>query len=300
MRQPLRRTLPIDRSPEWSTFAAAPGFGTTHGRIYAVGDIHGHAEILEQMLAAIERDFTDHPATSATIVFLGDLIDRGLQSAQVIDRLARLVASPLPGTSVACLRGNHEQWLLDFLSDAAVLAVWGVKGGSETLASYGVVPDASRIDMSDIAIAETVRQALLEVLPDAHRQFLASLQTSLIIDDYLFVHAGVDPDRALDDQLDFDLTWIRAKFLLSRSHFGKIVVHGHTRTAEVESLPNRINLDTGIYVQGILSCVILQGQDRHLLQVQGEPVAGHADLPRSHTILRPETSQHPANSGASK
>jgi serine/threonine protein phosphatase 1 len=137
-------------------------------------------------------------------------------------------------------------------------------------------------------------------MPTHHRLFLASLPLTHSADDYLFVHAGVDPDRLLDEQLPFDMIWIRAKFLLWRENFGKIVVHGHTRTPTVESLPNRINLDTGTYVQGILSCVVLEGEGRHLLQVTGEPAPAYAGLPPTQAIQIPPIVHHPANSGASK
>jgi len=142
-----------------------------------------------------------------------------------------------------------------------------LKGGFETLLSYGMkeADILAAVENGDRAIA--LQRMFSAVIPERHREFMLSLPLSHGDGDYFFAHAGVDPDRPLDDQRSEDLTWIRDKFLLSRKNFGKVVVHGHSPRLVPESLQNRINVDTGVYLHQVLSCVILEGTERHLLQV---------------------------------
>ncbi len=265
---PMRRFLPIDRMDgDWPEFDNANSAVTGVSRIYAIGDIHGYDDLLEAMQQAIVADLECHPSEQALIIYLGDIIDRGPSSLDVIDMIIGHQANPPAGTQVMCLRGNHDEWLINFIDDASVISPWALKGGLETLASYGLPEDDVLAAVADPGCAEPLRQQFLSALPERHKDFMLSLPLSHSEGDYFFAHAGVDPDRPLADQRREDLTWIRDKFLFSRKNFGKVVVHGHSHRDAVESLPNRINVDTGSYVQQVLSCVILEGAARYTLQV---------------------------------
>ncbi len=265
---PMRRVLPVDRSDgDWPEFDTASPAVTGSRRIYAIGDIHGYDDLLGALQQAIAADMACYPAEQVLIIYLGDLIDRGPNSFAVIDMIIDHKENPPANAQVMCLRGNHDEWLIAFVDDASIVSPWALKGGLETLTSYGLSQNDVLAAVADPDIAEQIRQQFLLRLPDRHKDFMLSLPLSHSDGDYFFAHAGVDPDRPLADQRREDLTWIRDKFLLSRKNFGKVVVHGHSHRDTVESLPNRINVDTGAYVQQVLSCVILEGQDRYVLQV---------------------------------
>lgn len=263
-----RRVLPIDADGEaWHEFEGASAASIGARRVYAIGDVHGYLELLFAMQEAIAADLDRYPVEHALVLYLGDLIDRGPCSADVVEAIIDSQNDRRAGVDVACLRGNHDQWLVSFLEDAAILSIWAAKGGLETLVSYGLAAEDVLAGASEVAVAEKVRQRFMKLLPERHQAFMQALPLSHSEGDYFFAHAGIDPDRPLADQRREDLTWIRDKFLLSRKNFGKVVVHGHSHRESVESLPNRINVDTGAYVQQVLSCVILEGTERHLLQV---------------------------------
>ncbi|ENN88091.1 putative metallophosphoesterase [Rhizobium freirei PRF 81] len=264
----MRQPLLIDMNgSNWSHFRDVPPADTEGVRIYAVGDIHGHLDHLLAMQAAIAADRAQHPVERVMIVYLGDLIDRGLHSRSVIERVIAEQNAADETTKIICLTGNHDAWLGEFLADAAVLPLWGRKGGLETLASYDFSPEEILRAMADPIAAEVMRLALVARIPQRHKEFIATLLLSYQQGDYFFAHAGVNPDRSLMEQRKEDLTWIRDRFLCSGKDFGKVVVHGHTSGPRVESLPNRINVDTGIYATGVLSCVVLEGARRHLITV---------------------------------
>jgi len=226
-------------------------------RLYAIGDIHGRSDLLDRMVADISRDLSDHPVASALTVTLGDYVDRGSDSRGVLDRLT---GNPFP-TSLVALRGNHEFLFTAFLNDPSVAGHWRRLGGLETLHSYGV-PVAALMMGRDY---EDAAASLRVALPPAHLEFLGSLRTCLSVGKYFFCHAGVRPGIPLERQAEADLLWIREEFLSSRANFGKIVVHGHTPTELPEVLPNRINVDTGAFMTGRLTCAVLdQGQVRFL------------------------------------
>jgi serine/threonine protein phosphatase 1 len=225
-------------------------------RIYVIGDIHGRADLLDNLARQIDVDLKSAPKTVVT-VFLGDYIDRGPQSQAVVDRLCRC-AFPTP---IVTLRGNHEQMMLDAFDDHTVFASWRQFGGLETLMSYGV--DVSQI-MRGLAF-EQARTQLLEKTPAAHRKFLESLSATHELGDYFFCHAGVRPGVALARQAAADLLWIRDEFVESPAFHGKIVVHGHTPVGEPDVRPNRINIDTGAYATGVLTCLVLEGATRRLV-----------------------------------
>jgi serine/threonine protein phosphatase 1 len=231
-------------------------------RVYAVGDIHGSAHLLEALLERITADAAapDHPAPARKLlVFLGDYVDRGLESPRVIDML---LAGPPPGFEQVCLMGNHEEAMFGFLEDIKIGPMWLRNGGGETLLSYGVTLPS----MVGAERLEAARLMLRERLPASHLAFLKGLALFHVEGDYLFVHAGVRPKVALADQHRNDLLWIRDEFLSSRADLGHVVVHGHTIAAAPEVRPNRIGIDTGAYATGILTCLVLEGAERRFLQ----------------------------------
>jgi serine/threonine protein phosphatase 1 len=218
-------------------------------RLYVIGDIHGRSDLLDRLVGEIARDLDANPVGTALTVTLGDYIDRGADSRGVLDRLAR---NPFP-TALAALKGNHETYLTGFLTDPSIAGEWRRLGGLETLHSYGV-PVAGLMMGRDYAEASARLRA---VLPPDHLAFVQSLRTSLSVGNYFLCHAGVRPGVPLDRQAEEDLLWIRGEFLSSRSDFGKIVVHGHTPAESPEVLPNRINVDTGAFMTGRLTCAVL-------------------------------------------
>lgn len=251
--------------PKAKTATAA----STGGRlVYAVGDIHGHLDLLDAMLRIIAEDAAAQPLTGRpAIVFVGDYIDRGPASAGVIDRLIGLkaVSDAQTGVEARFLMGNHEQTLLSFLDSAEAGPAWVEFGGGETLASYGIVRPASRNDSDGWNAAWEQFQV---AFPARHRAFLSGLELSASYGDYLFVHAGVRPGVPLDRQDPEDLMWIRGDFL-SRPHgLDQVVVHGHTPEEEPFLGPDRINIDTGAYATGVLTAVRLSDRPPVVLQAR--------------------------------
>jgi serine/threonine protein phosphatase 1 len=226
-------------------------------RIYAVGDIHGQSALLDELLGMIERDGMGRPETNV-LVFMGDYVDRGTDSKGVIEQLVNLQSD----FAAHFLRGNHDQALLDFLADPSSFAIWKDYGAEETLASYGVPSPTS----DDEAVLRQTRDRLLQSLPARHLRFFEALKLSETIGDYFFAHAGVRPGVPLDKQDERDLMWIRDEFLNSRAQFGKIVVHGHTPTNAPVLKRNRIGIDTGAYLTGRLTALVLEGTRRRFLQ----------------------------------
>ena len=228
-------------------------------RVYAVGDIHGRLDLLDQMLGQIERDAATAGDLVKYIVFLGDYVDRGPHSSTVIERLA---GGPSPGFGAIHLRGNHEAAMLDFLEDIRVGPSWLTYGGGATLGSYGIVPPAEDAP-ADVLTA--VQERFRAALPAHHRKFLKGLRNSVTIGDYMFVHAGIRPGVPLDRQDSLDLIWIRDEFLKSQTDHGKVVVHGHTIALQPEIRPNRIGIDTGAFATDRLTALVLEGTERRFL-----------------------------------
>lgn len=222
-------------------------------RLYVIGDTHGRLDLLERVIRAIDRDVAERGGAALTVT-LGDYIDRGPQSRGVIERLS---VNPFPTPYVA-LKGNHEALLEAFLADPEAGSQWRRLGGLETLASFGVPVQQLMLGRNYEEAAVRLREALTR----QHLDFLASLKTSLAVGRYFLCHAGVRPGVPLERQREDDLLWIREEFLHSIADFGKIVVHGHTPVAEPEVLPNRINIDTGAFMTGRLTCVVLE-KDQH-------------------------------------
>ncbi|KAA0586925.1 serine/threonine protein phosphatase (plasmid) [Azospirillum oryzae] len=228
-------------------------------RVYAVGDIHGRLDLLDQMLGQIVRDAEQAPNLLKYLVFLGDYVDRGPDSRLVIERLA---CGLPPAFGAVFLRGNHEDTMLGFLSDLRVAPGWLTYGGDTTLESYGIPAPDPDAPMEHLQQAQMMLNSLL---PAHHRAFLTGLRCHLTIGDYHFVHAGVRPGVPLDRQEDQDRLWIREAFLVSRADHGKVVVHGHTIAPEPELLSNRIGIDTGAYATNRLTALVLEGTDRRFL-----------------------------------
>ncbi len=228
-------------------------------RAYAVGDIHGRLDLLNLILAEIERDMAARSAARTFIIFLGDLVDRGPDSAGVIERL-RTYRNP--SAELVFLSGNHEEVLLEILSGKlGVLPAWLKFGGAECAMSYGIDPEQLRQTDERRAI-ELVR----DKVPRGHREFLRSFADTFRFGDYLFVHAGIRPGVGLDEQDRKDLRWIREPFLGDPKEHGFVVVHGHTIVREVEERANRIGIDTGAYQSGILTAVGIEEERRWFLR----------------------------------
>lgn len=232
-------------------------------RVYAIGDIHGYCDKLSRMRRAIDDDLarTDPPGTVYEI-YLGDYIDRGPDSAGVVDHLLQLGERD-DGVERRFLCGNHDVGLLTFLRDPGFGPLWLQWGMEPTIQSYDVDPDMIYRDGF-----EAVRDALDQAMPQAHKDFYHRLAPVTQTGDYVFVHAGIRPGVPLANQHFDDLTFIREPFLQARDDFGCRVVHGHTPVPDVEMYANRINVDTGVFIYGTLSCVVLEGEDARLLQVR--------------------------------
>jgi serine/threonine protein phosphatase 1 len=224
-------------------------------RVYAIGDIHGRADLLDKTLNHIDADLAKNPIPQSIEVFLGDYVDRGPASRKVLDRLMARSRSH----QTVFLKGNHESFLMDFLTDPVILKEWRHLGGLETLMSYGSRPSVKADEAADAQLAATFYRDL----PESHRQFLADLRLSFTCGDYFFVHAGVRPGILLEKQREEDLLWIRGDFLFSEDDFGKIIVHGHTPVAQPDIRPNRINIDTGAFATGRLTCIKLEGTEMY-------------------------------------
>lgn len=238
---------------------------------FAVGDVHGRADLLAELQQGISREASRLGASNPKVVYLGDYVDKGPSSRQVLD----LVLDGLPNFERQALMGNHEDMLRSFLdgpTDRGALK-WFRNGGSVTLASYGI-EIGTRDFMSDLA---GVRDWLLDVMPSAHREaILGNAGAFLLLHEdarAIYVHAGLRPEVDLGRQDRHDLLWIRDDFLESPHDWGKLVVHGHTPTSHgPDSLPNRVNLDTGAYATGALTAVVLDGEaPRFLVAAQRRP-----------------------------
>lgn len=257
-KQAFSRLQAIFQSP------AAPKAVVPEGtRVYAVGDIHGRADLLDLLHDMIRVDAAQaSEGTRLVVVYLGDYVDRGMDSKGVIDRL---LGTPLPGFEVVFLKGNHEDAFLKFMSEPAFGREWKYYGGLETLMSYGV----RALPLKDEADAfVTARDELADLMPEAHRTFLDTLRVSHEEGGYFFAHAGVAPGVPLGEQAPEDLMWIRDEFLHADGDFGKVVVHGHTPEEEPVVRRNRIGIDTGAYITGTLTALVLDGQEYRFLSAR--------------------------------
>jgi serine/threonine protein phosphatase 1 len=243
-RAPVERALP----------AIPPG-----QRVYAIGDIHGRLDLLVELAEAIEADDAARGPAKTTIIMLGDLVDRGPDSAGVITA-ARIWASQ---RNVRIITGNHEEMFLKAFDNSDVLRHFLRSGGKETLLSYPV-------DADDYFAAELyeVQEMMVRAVPEEDLEFIRSFEDTIAIGDYVFVHAGIVPDVALEDQSTGKLRWIREPFLSHDQDYGFVVIHGHTITDEPEVRPNRIGIDTGAYESGRLTALGLDETQRWFIEAQ--------------------------------
>jgi serine/threonine protein phosphatase 1 len=229
-------------------------------RAYVIGDIHGRADLLAELVAVIKTDAMVRPGPGTNVVvYLGDYVDRGPQSREVIDLI---LSDPLPDFAEVRLLGNHDDTLLRFLDDPAIGPTWSSYGGDATLLSYGV---RARPDLVGLDRWEDMRRQLVRLMPADHVEFLRGLSLSCVAGDYLFVHAGVRPGVPVDKQSPADLLWIRDDFVDSPVDYGQVVVHGHTPVDQPDVRHNRIGIDTNAFASGKLTCLILEGEQRNFL-----------------------------------
>lgn len=228
-------------------------------RAYVIGDVHGCLDQLERLLSCIEQELEERSRLKSHIVFLGDLIDRGPASAQVVERLRAY--SPA-SASTHFVMGNHEEVMLRVLSgEAELFPSWLKFGGAETLRSYGLDPE----ELDELTPAERLER-VKTAIPSEHVEFVKSFSDSISFGGYVFVHAGIRPGIELRDQSETDLRWIREPFLGDETDHGFTVVHGHTIANQVEVTRNRIGIDTGAFCTGRLTALAIQGSRRWLIQ----------------------------------
>lgn len=229
-------------------FVPAPATLPPNQRVYAIGDVHGCLDRLASVHEQIAEDLANRPVDNSILVHLGDYVDRGLDSAQVVDWLHE--GAPVPVEQVVNLMGNHEDLMLRALSgtnkDAA--SIWLTNGGADSLMSWDI---SRKVPPEDWA----------SLIPPAHKTFLEELQISVRFGGYMFVHAGIRPGVPLDKQEKQDLLWIREPFLSWKPLHDAVVVHGHTPRQEPAVRNNRIGIDTGAVMGGSLTCVVLE-EDR--------------------------------------
>lgn len=249
----LKKLLRSSRVATTPAFAPAPG-----SRIYAIGDIHGCRAELDRLLTMIDADDATRGAAETELIFLGDLVDRGPDSAGVVARLIELAhARP----RVRFLKGNHEEMFLHALGGAKdALRMFCRVGGKETVLSYGIGrAEYDSLDYPQLA------ERMAALVPPAHRAFLEGFEDMIVSGDYAFVHAGVRPEVPLDEQKPSDLRWIRESFLDYRGTYPKMIVHGHTITPDVDRRPNRIGVDTGAYASGRLTALGIEDHQTWIL-----------------------------------
>lgn len=252
-------------------------------RLYVIGDIHGSVRPLRGVHESIRRDRAAAEACDQIyVVYIGDYVDRGLDSREVIDCL---LSEPISDVESIYLKGNHEQQLLWFLDDPMSGVEWMRTGGDATLYSYGV---RTQVETDHAEKLTRLRDDLADALPDDHLAFLSNLRLSWQCGDYMFVHAGLDPGKPLDDQDENDLLWIRDDFLSRDDPFEKFVIHGHSVTEHPDVHGNRIGIDTGAYLTNILTCLVLEGATYRFLAGPSWPAPEPRNVnPRTQCLSEP-------------
>jgi serine/threonine protein phosphatase 1 len=240
------------RAEEAPAAAIPPG-----QRVYAVGDVHGRLDLFEALVAAIDADDVAARPAETTVVLLGDLVDRGADSAGVV-ALARAWQQR---RRVRILAGNHEEMFLRSFSSLEMFRHFLRHGGRETVLSYGV--DRAAFAQAELEEAQAMMRA---AVPHEDVAFIEGFEDMIAIGDYLFVHAGIDPRVPIGEQSVHDLRWIREPFLSYPEALGQVVVHGHTISDEPEDCGNRIGIDTGAFMTGRLTALVLEGTKRRYLE----------------------------------
>ncbi|WP_041864773.1 metallophosphoesterase family protein [Sphingomonas sp. MM-1] len=241
----------------WKRRSAVPTALPAGQRVCAIGDIHGCLDMFGHLLERIDEDLAMRGGGATEVVILGDFIDRGPDSAALVELLRAFDAD----SGVTVLMGNHEAMAVDALRGGdEAMALWLGNGGGETLESWDVPPAV--LDAGDV---EAIAAAARDIVPDDAIAWLEALPHYKIVGDYLFVHAGVRPGVPIADQDPRDLLWIRDEFLDSKADHGHFVIHGHSATEQVQERRNRIGIDTGAYWTGRLTALCLEGTDRWLI-----------------------------------
>lgn len=230
-------------------------------RYYAIGDIHGRLDLYNALIAAIEAEIAAAPGVDHRIIVLGDLVDRGPDSAGVVERTQLWQQT----RNVRVLAGNHEEMFLAAFEKPEALRHFLKHGGRETVLSYGL----STKQLATLELDEIFAQ-MPRIVPQSTRDYIAGFETMIRAGDYVFVHAGVDPTRPLSDQKRSDLLWIRERFLNHEGPLEKVVVHGHTIFERVMDCGNRIGIDTGAFRSGVLTALVLEGDQRRVLQARAD------------------------------
>lgn len=227
-------------------------------RYYVIGDIHGRLDLYNALVKAIDADDASRPEMDTHVILLGDLVDRGPESAGVIARTREWQSR----RAVRVLAGNHEEMFLESFEKPEVLRHFLKHGGRDTILSYGI----SRKQFNAMTIEELFN-LLPQIVPQADRDYVASFEEMIIAGDYLFVHAGIDPTAPIEAQKRRDMLWIRERFLNHEGPLEKVVVHGHTIFEKVMDCGNRIGIDTGAFRSGVLTALVLEADQRRVLQV---------------------------------
>ena len=241
-------------------------------RYYVIGDIHGRCDLLDQLIEAIERDDAASGAADSTVILLGDLIDRGPESARVVETARKWGKR----RRVHCIAGNHEEMFLESFTDREMLRHFLKHGGRETVLSYGI----KRKRYNELTMKE-LQVELNDLVPKKHSKFLERMENMVVAGDYVFVHAGINPKRAIDDQKQSDLRWIRERFLKHDEPFSHVIVHGHTIFEEIDHTDHRIGIDTGAFRTGNLTALVLEGDTRRVIQardVNGDMTTVHSEF----------------------
>ena len=230
-------------------------------RIYAVGDIHGRFDLLGEMHERIMGEISRDQPADWRIIYLGDYVDRGPQTNQVLEFLSRATEAD---SRIIALAGNHDTGMIDFLEAPGPDGIFARHGGDTTARSYGV-----RLKFKPSRVLLDGHAQLVRAIPEKHLAFLRGLPFSASFGDLFFCHAGIRPGVPLDEQTDDDLTWIRGEFHDFLGLHPKLIIHGHTPRPAPEIWPNRVNLDTGAVNTGVLSCMRFEDTQKMLLQVSG-------------------------------
>lgn len=243
-------------------------------RYYVIGDIHGRLDLYDALLAAIEEDDAQHGKHKTEVILLGDLVDRGPESAGVIARTREWQEK----RTVRVLAGNHEEMFLEAFEKPDVLRHFLKHGGRETIMSYGI----SKKQFNAMTLDELFAM-LPQIVPQSERDYIAAFEEMIIAGDYLFVHAGIDPAVPIEAQKRSDMLWIRDRFLSHEGPLEKVVVHGHTIFDRVMDCGNRIGIDTGAFRSGVLTALVLEADQKRILQAcdnEGQIEIFHGDRGR--------------------
>jgi len=228
--------------------------------IFAIGDIHG---CLKQLVTLQDKIFNypEYNKDEDLLLYLGDYIDRGPSPKDVINHILQLQTE---GVKSVFLKGNHELFMIDYLFNKINnLRNWIMNGADQTFKSYNIeIAEFIKDGFEDDNI-DKLRDIFLSKLTKEHVYFFKNLKLTYTMGDYLFVHAGINPEKSLSEQSDTDFLWSRSdQFFDKKFIFEKIIVHGHTPKKDIINFPYRINIDTGCFFSGKLSCVCLNDSDK--------------------------------------